>query len=260
MPELPEVETIVRGLRGRVEGRVIAKTWGMDFGRSLMGKRILAARRRGKYVVFSLHDGSTLLVHLGMTGRLLHSQRALGLSKHTRAFLILGDGSQLRFDDVRRFGKLKFYRRGEPIPEIERLGVEPLGPGLSSRALRRILRRTRRRVKDLLMDQSVIAGIGNIYAHEILFASGVNPLAASCGLSDQMVSSLCRNVKRILRNAIEKEGTTLSDYQTVEGREGKFQKSLQVYRKHTCPRCKGPIERVKLSGRSTYYCPRCQKG
>lgn len=260
MPELPEVETIVRGLRGCIEGKVVSKTWGIDFGRHLVRKTIKGVGRRGKYITISLQDGSTLLVHLGMTGRLLHCQSSQGVSKHTRAVLVLENGSQLRFDDVRKFGKLRLYRRGEPIPEIERLGVEPLEPGLSPRTLRKIVNKTTRRVKDLLMDQSVIAGIGNIYAHEILFASGVNPFAASCSLSDQMISSLSRNVKRILRKAIAREGTTLSDYRTVEGREGKFQKSLQVYRKDTCPRCKGAIARVKLSGRSTYYCPRCQKG
>lgn len=260
MPELPEVETIVRGLRGRIEGRMISKTWGTDLNRSLIGKVIRRVKRRGKYIIISLEDGSILLVHLGMTGRLLHSRRSGGISKHTRAVLILDDGSQLRFDDVRKFGRLKLYGREEPIPEIERLGVEPLEPGFSSRALKKIVNHTERRVKDLLMDQSVIAGIGNIYAHEILFASGVNPLSASCTLSEQVISSLSRNVKRILRKAIAREGTTLSDYLTVEGREGKFQKSLKVYRKDTCPRCKGAIERVKLSGRSTYYCPRCQKG
>lgn len=259
MPELPEVETIVRGLKGTIEGKVIWKTWGVGFRESLVGQRILRIERRGKYVVLSMEDGSTLLIHLGMTGRLLYSDRQGGVSKHTRAFLVFDDGSQLNFDDVRKFGKLKFFPRGETIEEIERLGIEPLEPEFSSRALARAMKKTRRRVKDVLMDQRVIAGIGNIYAQEILFASKVDPFAESCTLSREAVSSLHRNMKRVLKRAIANRGTTFSSYLDVEGREGGFQGFLRVYQRETCPKCKGAIERAKLSGRSTYYCPRCQR-
>jgi len=259
MPELPEVETIVRGLRRKVEGRAISKTWGIPTSKSLVGKRILSVRRRAKYLVLSLEDGSTVLVHLGMTGRLLYSDSLRQASKHTRAFFIFENGGQLTFDDARKFGKVKLYRREHTIPEIEGLGPEPLEPGFSVQALARVMEKTKRRVKDLLMDQRVIAGLGNIYVHEILFASGVHPFAPSCSLPQRAVRSLHENIKEVLKRAIAKRGTTLSDYRDVEGREGTFQDSLQVYGREKCPRCHRAIERVKLSGRSTYYCPRCQR-
>ena len=224
MPELPEVETIVRGLRKRIKGKRISKTWGLGFNPSLVGKGILRVRRRGKYVVLSLEDGSTLLIHLGMTGRLLYSEAHPTPSKYTRASFAFSDGSSLSFDDVRRFGRLMFYPNGEKPAQIEKLGVEPLGKDFTKRALETILRRSRRRVKDLLMDQGVIAGIGNIYAQEILFASRVNPFAASCSLSGEAIRSLHRSVKETLQKAIAKRGTTFSDYLDVEGKGGNFQK------------------------------------
>ncbi len=259
MPELPEVETIVQGLRKRIRGKTISKTRGLGFKPSLVGKRILRIRRRGKYVVLSLHDGSTLLIHLGMTGRLLYSQVAQKPSKYTRASFTFTDGSSLRFDDVRRFGRMMFYPNGEKPAQMEKLGVEPLAKDFTRRTLETILRRSRRRVKELLMDQRVIAGIGNIYAQEILFVSKVNPFAPSCSLSAGAIRSLHGSIKETLQRAIAERGTTFSDYLDVDGKGGNFQDCLQVYHRERCPRCKGKIERVKLSGRTTYYCPRCQR-
>jgi formamidopyrimidine-DNA glycosylase len=255
VPELPEAETIVRSLRPHLCGRVIVQASFLsrrvtsespDF---LNGRRIAGLRRFGKNILFQLDKGF-LLVDLRMTGRLLLNARP---GPHTRAVLELDRGALL-FDDIRQFGSL---RRIETVPG--NIGPDPLET--TPEAFRAALRAKRTRVKTLLLDQTFLRGIGNIYADEILFRARIHPLARTARLSAPRIAALHAAMMETLEEAISCRGSSVSDYVDGDGEKGSFQLRHQVYRKQgqPCPRCGAPIRRFVLSQRGTHFCARCQR-
>ncbi|HEX7501994.1 MAG TPA: bifunctional DNA-formamidopyrimidine glycosylase/DNA-(apurinic or apyrimidinic site) lyase [Acidobacteriota bacterium] len=265
MPELPEVETIVRQLRRQVLGRTIAAlrlSWPRsvegsqeEFRRRVRGLTIAAVSRRGKYIGVEGEDGTFFTVHLRMTGKLV-GKLAAGDRKHLRVQFTFNDGSALHFVDARKFGRVRLWPcRGESCPG---LGPEPLRAQAVLAALRGLS--TRRPIKAVLLDQTVLAGIGNIYADESLFASGIHPLIPAAALDPEQQKRLASAVPRILKLAIRRRGTTLRNYRTVADESGENQEYLNVYGRagKPCLVCGTPIEKIRISGRSSHFCPRCQ--
>ena len=274
MPELPEVETIRRDLEPELTGRIIDRVVvhqadivlpphdPTSFRRRLKGRKISGVGRRAKYLLLQLDDDAILQVQLRMSGRF-----ALGRDlphpeefRHIAARFRLDDGRTLFYDDIRRLGGLRLLGRLEWEREEERLGPEPLEPGYRAADLGRALGQTRAPVKNALMDQRRVAGVGNIYASEALFRAGVDPRRAGSELTADEVKRLHRTVRSVLREALEKAGTSFQNYRAVNGRSGAFQTSLTVYAREgqPCRKCGQTIERIVQAGRSTFYCPSCQ--
>ena len=274
MPELPEAENICRALNRALAGRRIT---GVEVFTPMMrtsllplesahleGLTILGTRRRGRYVVADLSDGRALLMHFGMSGVVRVEGPEVPKRKHEHVFIHLDDGRMFRFECTRRFSLLEVVTKPSPqaFPEaLSSLGVEPLSDEFDGAYLYAASRRRKVAVKLLLMDNAVVTGIGNIYANEALFASGVSPLRPSPELTKSECAKLAENAKRILRRAIEAGGTTISDFLNVDGSEGKFVQELKIYGRagEACPRCGATVECVRLGGRSSFYCPNCQK-
>lgn len=268
MPELPEVETIVRGLAGAVAGRRIAEVrvempsvvqcdLPGDFATLLRGQRITGVARRAKFIVMGLASGNALTVHLRMTGRLVVEAQPAE-DPYARVRLRFEGGGWLRFSDVRRFGRMRLAADGA---WAEGLGAEPLDPAFTPQSLARLLRGRRTPIKTLLLDQRVIAGIGNIYACEALFEAGIHPKRRAGSLSKQRLERLHSALVRVLESAIHWRGTSVDDYVDAEGLQGGFQNNLAVYGREglSCLRCHAPVKRVTLAQRGTFYCPRCQR-
>lgn len=264
MPELPEVETIVRAQRARLQGRRISafdSRWARNttpsvaaVRRAILGRTITELTRRGKLIVFRLDDGGHLLVHLRMSGRFAWAGNSLDRPQHVRASWRLDDGSRLLLCDARKFGRISFTR--DFAAATSDLGPEPLDAGFTAAALGEVLRRRRRQLKPLLLDQRAIAGLGNIYADEALFLAGLHPLARSHELSDEQVRRLHRSIRRVLREAIRRQGTTI-DW-IYPG--GQMQDHLRVYGRggRPCVRCGTPIAAFRVAQRGTHICPNCQ--
>jgi len=260
MPELPEVETIVRGLREGIAGSTVEKLQVIDPRISLpkkeiIGKRITAVKRRGKYIVLRLEPSGSLIFHLRMSGRLLRVCPP-GEGKYSRLVLHL-DSGVLRFVNPRRLGTVEYSPNGFP----HKLGVEPLSGGFTPRRLRRLLKASRSPVKAFIMDQRKIAGLGNIYSAEALWRARIDPRRPANTITPKEGGALHTGIVSVLKEAIEHMGTTFSDYRTADGKEGGFQDFLAVYGKagEPCPRCGTAIIRIKQGGRSTYLCPSCQR-
>ena len=265
MPELPEVETIVRQLKPELMHRTLAAVealWGKSVELSapqvekLKGKTVLDVLRRGKWILLLLDDGDRLAIHLRMTGRLSLSPLA-GRKEHLRGEIAFSDGQRLYFFDPRKFGRIRLV----PVHEkswLDEIGVEPLPDNLLETALNGL--DSRRSVKAVLLDQSVVAGIGNIYADEALFSAGIHPLRPFCGLTPAERSRLASAVRLILLAAIGNGGSTISDYRDLLGEEGLQQQHHQVYHRQgqACFRCNATILRTRIAGRSTHFCPGCQ--
>jgi formamidopyrimidine-DNA glycosylase len=270
MPELPEVETVVRQLRPQLLGARIAgvtvqtpklircQSVPME---NLAGATITEIDRRGKFIRCRLSNQLTLLVHLRMTGRLTVFPDNQVSDRHDHIDLRLKDRRVLRFRDVRKFGGWWVMTTAEADrePPISQLGPEPLE--VSRDEFRGILRGRRQRIKALLLDQTRLAGMGNIYCDEALFASGIHPAALACRLSPARVDRLWQQMRRILRLAIRHQGSTVSDYQTPDGQRGRYQERHRVYGRagEPCFTCHRPLRRAIVAGRGTTFCPRCQK-
>ena len=267
MPELPEVETIRRGLeRGLLSRRIrSAEVWETRLRkplvenevRSLIRCRVDAVGRRGKYLLLALDDGRTWLVHLGMSGRLLMDRSAGDRSEHEHFRVVFEGGEVLHYVDPRRFGATR-VGRVEDFEELRGLGPEPLeAPG----GFLAPLRRTRREVKTALLDQRLVAGIGNIYASEILFRAAIRPTRRGIRLRWVDVDRIETETRRVLLEAVERRGTSISDYFDADGRPGTFQTVLSVFDRSgaECPRCSGKICRIVQTGRSSFFCPGCQR-
>ena len=265
MPELPEVENVIRSLREHLAGRVIDSVavstpsivaW-EDLDERLRGRRVLSLGRRGKYIILRLDKGF-VLIHLRMTGRLLYN----GLpDAHTHAAFHLAGGDRLLYKDVRKFGRILFFEEEEGVQGYldKRLGLEP---GLMSYVeFRNRIRKKRGGVKKVLLDQGVVAGIGNIYADEILFHSRIHPEARVETLGDVRLKRLYASIRWILERATELGGSTIRDYVNSNGESGGFQKDHQVYGRGggDCLRCGRKLRKIKVAGRTTVYCPACQK-
>lgn len=264
MPELPEVETIVQGLKRRVSQQRIEqiriydpKVAKMLAGERIAGRRIINIRRRGKYIIFELNEGLNLIVHLRMSGRLIYQRDEPQSLRWVRATIKLNNGF-LVFQDRRRLGTMEL---SDSEDLDRRLGIEPLSPEFNSDCLRQRLTTSRRPIKVLLMDQTIIAGIGNIYAQEILFAAGIHPQREAQSLNSNEIEALTKAIKFVVKQALNHQGTTISDFQKANGDEGNFQNLLKVYRRENkpCLVCQTPIKKIKQQGRTTYFCERCQK-
>jgi formamidopyrimidine-DNA glycosylase len=277
MPELPEVETVARGLQRAVAGRTIlgvtlGKTDFIDdpetVEKQLAGRKIRAVERYGKFLLLRLsaeeaavqdNEENALLVHLGMTGMLLPQAVNEPRHKHTHVILQLDDGRELRYVDPRRFGRIA-YLAGEVLSgELHRFGADPLEVGLEEFSRR--IRERRARIKALLLDQHVLRGVGNIYADESLWKARIHPAQLGASLKPDQVGQLYKVLQDILKNAIALRGSSISDFLDAEGLPGEYQRHHRVYGREGkgCVRCKTLIRRVIVAGRSSYYCPNCQR-
>ncbi len=272
MPELPEVEVIKKGLKGKLKHRIIK---GVDvlfkgsikglsplsFGKRIKGKAFREVSRRGKFLIFSLDDGSFLIIHLRMTGQLVCCPANERVDKYTCLIFALDNNFQLRFLDKRRFGVVYLVKGWEEIAALANLGPEPLEDNFTSLSLEEVLKGQRRKIKIVLIDQNVLAGLGNIYAVEALYQARVDPERRANQLTGFQIKALHGAIKDILKKAISAGGTSTDTYRDAEGKKGRFQYQLQVYGREgdPCYRCGVRISREKISGRSTYFCPKCQK-
>jgi formamidopyrimidine-DNA glycosylase len=274
MPELPEVETVLRGLRehalGRrltaveVRNRAVILGSVNDFVQGITGRRIIGFSRKGKVLALELAHGNRqprryLVVHLGMTGQLTVSRREAPLEPHTHLRLVLGKGrEELRFRDVRRFGRLCSCTRSELEEVFARLG--PDAREIGEEEFLAALRGRRGAIKSWLMNQQFLSGIGNIYADEALFAARIHPLTPAGRLTPARARRLRRAVRKVLDRAVALGGTSVRDYRNAEGRPGNFLPQLRVYQRtgEACCRCGLPIRRLVISGRSSHFCARCQ--
>jgi formamidopyrimidine-DNA glycosylase len=279
MPELPEVETVMRGLRGRLEGRVIRRAvlrradlrWALPEGLAerLTGRRVLGFRRRGKYILMRLQGGDSLLLHLGMSGRMVLGPAPPGAATPHEHFVIeTEDGGRVGFVDPRRFGSVDLVRTEEEDHHrlLAGLGPEPLEPGFTVATLSAALAGRHTPIKAALLDQRVVAGLGNIYVCEALFRAGLSPRRLAHTVPGARATRLVPAIRATLTEAIAAGGSSLRDYVQPSGELGYFQHAWQVYGRagEACPRCPGPpacggIARIVQSGRSTFFCPRTQR-
>lgn len=276
MPELPEVETIRRQLARRVEGRSIDHVSIRDgllvqpetprrFAAAVRGRRVERVGRRGKYLLLDLDSGDTLAMHLRMTGQILWSPGTPDRSlRHVRARLGLDGGSWLTFSDVRRFGRAWIVPGDLPDREAywaERVGVEPLGRGFTPARLGALLNGRRGPIKPLLLTQTVIAGIGNIYADEALFQAHIHPLRPAGSLDEDEVTRLRAAIRDRLRVAVRAGGSSIDRYRDTAGEAGAMQTLLRVHLRagHSCLDCGTSIVKTRVGGRGTYHCPACQE-
>jgi formamidopyrimidine-DNA glycosylase len=270
MPELPEVETTRRGIRRALRGRRIAAfelrnhklRWPVDrsLGKTLPGQRVVDVLRRAKYLLIELEQG-TLLAHLGMSGSLRVMPADAPWLKHDHYEISLDDGHGLRFNDPRRFGCLHWVT-GDPLehPLLKGLGPEPLARGFDGAYLAGRARSRKVAIKQFLMDQHVVVGVGNIYASEALFRAGIHPRRAAGRVSRERLDRLADGVRKVLGEAIRQGGTTLRDYVNADGTPGYFRQKLYVYERagQPCRRCGTPIRKFVQGQRATYFCPGCQ--
>jgi formamidopyrimidine-DNA glycosylase len=269
MPELPEVETTVRALREPLVGRMIVavrNSWPRhiatpslaEMQERIAGRRILSITRRGKFLVFPLSEGETLLIHLRMTGHLSVVDANEPVDAHTHTIFSLEDGRELRFRNPRKFGRVYLVR--DPDEVLGKLGPEPLEESFTVEALRQRLANKSRQLKPLLLDQTFIAGVGNIYADEALFLAGLHPLRRANTLTEDEVAALHGAVQQVLRLGIEHEGASIDRYVKPDGTRGSMQDAVSVFQRTgaTCYRCGAPIQRIVVGGRSTHFCAVCQ--
>ncbi len=291
MPELPEVEVTRRRIEPKLVGRTIAEvittkasyfflTPPKQLAHKLSHRRVVSLERLGKYLLASLDDGSRLLLHLGMTGqlftasarsaRLLRATAAAALAPDVQAFfkpdphthLVLrfaDGGEEVLFRDVRKFGKVRWLPQGATDPRLDKLGPDALGA--TGARLFEASRSRKAAIKTLLLDQQVLAGVGNIYADEALFLAGIRPGRAARSLSRPECEQLAARVRQVLERSIETGGSSISDYVQPDGSDGAYQDERRVYARtgEPCLRCQTSIKRVVLAARSTHYCPRCQR-
>jgi len=274
MPELPEVETVRRILEPQLAGRrienvqinhskIIAYPEAGAFAQRLTGQTVTKLSRRGKYLTLQLAAGDRLRLHLRMTGQLLVMPAEEPVEKHTHLILSLSDGNQLRYIDVRRFGRFWLFGKEETdrLSGQEKLGPEPSDPALTAAYLQSKLGKRKAAVKEMLLDQTIVAGIGNIYADEILFAAGIYPAAPCCELADADWERLAGEIPQMIAWGIDRNRTTPEEYLRGKGREYRNIPDLRVYGRagQPCRVCQSTIGKLTLGGRSSCYCPHCQQ-
>lgn len=280
MPELPEVETIRQGLRPVLEGRRLVgaiqrradlrRPFPDGFPERITGRSVVALRRRAKYLLADLDDGMTMLAHLGMSGRMLiHAALPNAFADHDHAVFITDEGKAVVFHDPRRFGLIDLAPTDglERHPLLARLGPEPLDPGFSGRVLAEGLEGRRSPIKVALLDQRVVAGLGNIYASEALYASGIDPSRPAAEIGTEGCGRLAEAIRAVLERAIAAGGSSLRDYRAADGSLGYFQLGFAVYDREgrACPDCdcapevSGGVRRIVQGGRATFFCPRRQR-
>ena len=280
MPELPEVETVVRELRSTVlKRRIVAArllkpdilkkcdSKSHEFANFFCGGLFETVERRGKYIIFSLNNGDRLLAHLGMSGKFVLSDADQPEPAHLCSQYCFEDGSRLDHVDVRRLGRLELYSAGAAIPILEKLGIDPLSPDFHPNCLENLVYTKKNRtprtraIHTLLLDQSLISGVGNIYASEALFRAGVRPDKAAGQLKPRHRQRLAEALRSVMKEALKLGGTTINDYRRVDDKPGDFLSLLQVYDHagQPCRLCGTDIQRVRLNGRSAFFCPKCQR-
>ena len=271
MPELPEVETVKNGLKNKVLNKKITKCKILYSGiiaypdkdkfiKEITNQTISDIKRRGKFLLFELDD-YYLISHLRMEGKYFIKDKEESLNKHDHVIFELNNNEELRYNDTRKFGKMHLVKKDElDITPISKLGLEPWDDSLTTNYLKEKLNK-KKAIKTLLLDQSIITGIGNIYADEILFLSKINPETLGCNLTKKNHQNIIDNTKKVLEKAIQSGGTTIHTYTSVDGITGRFQQELLVHNKkgEQCPNCKTEILKIVVNGRGTYYCPKCQK-
>ena len=270
MPELPEVETVRRGIAPHLTGQIVTEVvvrqprlrWPVpaELAAQLPGQTIRRVERRAKYLLLRT-DAGTVILHLGMTGRLRLLSADTPLQKHDHADLILASGHCLRFNDSRRFGALLWTTElPEQHPLLQALGPEPFDVTFSGAYLRQRAQGRTPAIKTFIMDNHIVVGVGNIYANEALFAAGISPLRPASQVAQVESERLVVAIREILAEAIQQGGTTLRDFIGGDGESGYFQQSLRVYDRCglPCAACGQPIQRCRIGQRATYYCPRCQ--
>jgi formamidopyrimidine-DNA glycosylase len=273
VPELPEVETVRAHLEpvllGRrferveiLDGRLTRPDDPVAVAAELEGERVAAVERRGKYLVVRFASGRVLLIHLRMTGSLRHAGHGtLPDDPYRRAVVRLDDGSDVAYRDVRRFGTWLLVEPGGLAPYLAgRVGEEPLGTRFTAKVLRERLARRRGPIKGAILDQRVAAGVGNIYADEALWRARIHPLRPATTLDERELRALHRGIRQALEAGIARQGATLRDYSRPNGGSGSMQDEFRVYGRtgKPCPRCRTPIEKTRVAGRGTWYCPVCQ--
>ena len=268
MPELPEVETIVRDLskslrcktfsEGIVHDAFVLRQEQKDFIRRLKDQTIEQITRRGKAVIVHLASGEFLVIQLMMTGQLIANGQK---NKHTRLTFTFSDGSRLLYNDQRRFGRIRLVERLSQIQHFNILGPEPFSQEFNPAYMRGAFRKTIRPVKNVLLDHTFVAGIGNIYACEVLFRSRLSPKRQARRISQAEIKRIHRTIMEVLGEAIAHRGSSMRNYRDGEGQKGRFNERLAVYARQglPCPRCQRPIHRVSQAGRGTFYCGHCQK-
>ena len=273
MPELPEVETVKESLKVRLIGKkiknvnviydnIIAYPNVNDFIKNIENQRINDMHRRGKFILFELDD-YYLLSHLRMEGKYFFKSESDDILKHEHVIFNLDDGEELRYMDTRKFGRMYLIEKEniDKIGPLKELGLEPWDNNLDSEYLLNKYKNKNLPIKSILLDQSIIVGIGNIYADEILFLSRINPLKKGKEISKKEANNIIKYTREVLEEAIKKGGTTIRTYSSVDGVHGLFQEELLIHGKDKgkCPICNSSILKIRVGGRGTYYCPKCQK-
>ena len=290
MPELPEVETIVKDLNKTVQGLKITDVWTdwkkmikkpsyPEFVKQIKNRKILKAKRRAKYILIDLSENKTLIIHQKISGHLLYGKWAVKekeiksllpgplkndpKNRFIRFILYLNNKKQLALSDLRRFGKalLVDTDKVKKLEEIRKLGPEPLEKSFTFKKFKEILQNRKGKIKQVLMNQNIIAGIGNIYSDEILFDAKIHPLKQINKLKEKDLKRIYNSMKNILRRAIILRGDSMSDYRDVSGKKGGYQDVQKIYQREgqECYRCKGIIKRIKIGDRSAHFCSTCQK-
>ncbi|RAK10516.1 DNA-(apurinic or apyrimidinic site) lyase [Halanaerobium saccharolyticum] len=276
MPELPEVETVVKGLRPLITDRIVTAVEIREknmiaypeddiqaFKNSLIGSKIEAINRRGKYIIIELNTDKNMVIHLRMTGKLLVKEVKEFRDKHTHVIFSLNDGQEIRFNNIRKFGRVYLIDKNHPEQAggLADLGPEPLSDDLTVEDFKKLFEKRRALMKSLLLNQHFVAGIGNIYADEILFRSQIRPDRTADTITESEKEAVFLNMREILKKGIIYGGTSFSDYVNAFGEKGSFQEELRVHQREgeKCLECESIIEKIKVSGRSTYFCPQCQK-
>ncbi|KGG54041.1 DNA-formamidopyrimidine glycosylase [Lactobacillus sp. wkB10] len=272
MPEMPEVETVRRTLLPLIKGKTIKEVtvWypkiitgdAKEFARQLTGKKIENIDRYAKYLLIRLSDNLTIVSHLRMEGKYRLVKINTKKDKHDHVQIIFSDNSALRYNDVRKFGRMQLIKTGTEKEKtgIGKLGVEPNSAAFTVSYLQKGLARKKKNIKNTLLDQSVVAGLGNIYVDEVLWETKIHPLSMANSIPDTKVAELHDKINSLIELAIAERGTTVHTYLDANGKTGGFQKMLQVYghKGEPCMRCGTPLEKIKVNGRGTTFCPKCQ--
>lgn len=288
MPELPEVETVTNGIKPYLEGQVIADLKILspklryiipkNIRKDSINSKIILVKRKAKYIQFFLDNGNLIIIHLGMTGRLLVKAKSpkekdlklasifksqiKNLNKHDHMIIQLKNGSSLIFNDVRKFGMVDLIDQNHAAGYkfFKKLGLEPLDKEFSLQAFENIIYKRNKSIKSTIMDSNIIVGVGNIYANEALFNSGIHPERIANTLTNEEIKKLRLDIIKVLKDAIKAGGSTLKDFANEKGQSGYFQFNFKVYGRtgEPCLKCKTPIERIKQNGRSSFLCPQCQ--
>lgn len=274
MPELPEVENVVLGLKNLIKNYIITSVRIKEpaliaypelkkFKKQIKNRKISDITRRGKYILIHLVEDKIMVIHLRMTGKLLVKSSNEPLKKHTHVIFQLDHNTDLRFNNVRKFGRIYLIDADnyEAAGGLSELGPEPLASDFNFKDFQKLFEGRTAVIKSLLLNQKFIAGLGNIYTDEVLYRSGIHPKLPANKLTEKDMKKLYKNIRKILKLGIKYNGTTFSDYVNAFGEKGSFQEKLQVYQKEgqKCKKCGEIIVKNKVAGRSTYYCPNCQK-